>query len=314
MDTIKKDTIDIQKNEENTYYFKRDIIIIIPNDTLYSADAYILDVINAHIDDISEEDKLMLDSLLFEAFDNKAICPEISIMKDADGMLKLRNEDPYRDNLTRLELVSILVKTKKEHIVTRKAWEYLIKRYPNATVGVLPSIMNINMSTYYESDNNYFLVDTLNMPFDELKLIEFINPLMISKIITYENGERIFSKLAFETTTDLQNKVFITLVTSEFGNIDLIPLLFNVWFENEKTLNLILEHIDYSLTIIQDSIINKIHENELTTMLTLIPREEQEVLPFTLVDLWNPHLQEELEIQNKLMEIQKKIQKKDKYI
>jgi hypothetical protein len=310
MEEIKKDSIDISEKEKSQYYFRRDIIIVMPNDTLYSADAYILDVINAKSYMISDDDRLMLESMLYEIYDNKAICPEISIMKSADGKLKLRSEDPYKPNMSNIDLIAILVKTKKQHIITRPAWEYMMSRYPNITDGVLPSTININMSTYYEGDNNYFLVDTLNMPYDEKKLIGFINPLMVSRIITVDNGESVFNKLAFETTTELQNKVMLTLVTPEIGNIDLIPILFNIWFTNDKALNLILEHIDYSITIVQDSIVNAMQARNIE----LMQGDGQDILPYTLVDLWNPNLAQELEVQNYLMEMQQKIQKKDKYI
>jgi hypothetical protein len=310
MEEIKKDSIDISEKEKSQYYFRRDIIIVMPNDTLYSADAYILDVINAKSYMISDDDRLMLESMLYEIYDNKAICPEISIMKSADGKLKLRSEDPYKPNMSNIDLVAILVKTKKQHIITRPAWEYMMTRYPNITDGVLPSTININMSTYYEGDNNYFLVDTLNMPYDEKKLIGFINPLMVSRIITVDNGESVFNKLAFETTTELQNKVMLTLVTPEIGNIDLIPILFNIWFTNDKALNLILEHIDYSITIVQDSIVNAMQARNIE----LMQGDGQDILPYTLVDLWNPNLAQELEVHNYIMEMQQKIQKKDKYI
>ena len=310
MEEIKKDSIDISEKEKSQYYFRRDIIIVMPNDTLYSADAYILDVINAKSYMISDDDRLMLESMLYEIYDNKAICPEISIMKSSDGKLKLRSEDPYKPNMSNIDLVAILVKTKKQHIITRTAWEYMMTRYPNITDGVLPSTININMSTYYEGDNNYFLVDTLNMPYDEKKLIGFINPLMVSRIITVDNGESVFNKLAFETTTELQNKVMLTLVTPEIGNIDLIPILFNIWFTNDKALNLILEHIDYSITIVQDSIVNAMQARNIE----LMQGDGQDILPYTLVDLWNPNLAQELEVQNYIMEMQQKIQKKDKYI
>lgn len=310
MEQIKKEHIDIEKKEKSKYYFKRDLIIVMPNDTLYSADAFILDVINAKSSIISDDDKLMLESLLFEIYDNKALSPEISIMKSENGRLKLRSEDPYKPNMSSIDLVAILIKTKKQHIITRPAWEYLTERYPNAIDGVLPSIININMSTYYEGENNYFLVDTLNMPYDEKKLISFINPLMANKIITVDNGEDIFNKLAFDTTTELQNKVILTLVTSEFGNIDLIPILFNIWFKSDKALNLIVEHFDYSITVVQDSIVNSMRAKELELLNMNKTAEETDILPYTLVDLWNPRLAEELEIQNKIMEIQRESKKK----
>lgn len=314
MDNIKKDSIDINKLDEEKYYFKRDIIIVMPNDTVYCADAFIIDVINANADIISDSDRLVIDSMLFEIFDDKTICPEISIMKNEDGILKLRPEDPYKPNLSSLDLVGILIKTKKKHIITRPVWEYVMSRYPNITNGVIPTVLNTNMNTYYDGDNNYFLIDDLNMPFDERKLIEFLNPQMVNRIFTVKTGGDILSKMVYEVNTDLPNKIVITLITSEFGNHDLIPILFNIWFTNDKMVNVMLEHIDYALTIIQDSIVNQKIQKEVEAFNIGKSEEDREILPYTIVDIWNPHLAEELEIQNKILEMQQKIAKTNKYI
>lgn len=299
MNVIKTDKIDIGEIEKKKYYFNRDICIMVANDVIYSSDAYILDVINAKSDEISEDDKLMLESLLFEAFDNKALCPEITIMKDESGNLTLRSEDPYKPNMSNLDLVAILVKTKKQPIITREAWKYLMERYPTAPDNVLPTVLNQNTTSYYTDDNSFILIDDTNMmPYNETNLVNLIMPNMTGKLITIKNGKDVITKMVYEKKTDLENRITITLIVSEFDNVNILPLLFNMWFTNEKLQDNILEHIGYNNTLIQDSIVNKLKSKEVELVLTGTALEDRSVLPYVLVDLWDPHLETNLQIIN----------------
>lgn len=306
---IKQESIDIEQNEKNKYYFSKDIIIMTVNDLVYSADAYILDVINAKASLISEDDRLMLESMLFEIFDDKTICPEITIMKDDFDCLKLRSEDPYKSNISDLDLVAILVKTKKKHIITRDAWNYLIERYPDIIAGVVPSVINWNIADF-ASETNYLLIDDTNMmPFNERMVVELIMSKDKLNVITADTGKNIIQKLVYEKQSELENMIQIVFVTSEFGNLKVMPLLFGMWFPQSQLLDNIMEHVIYKNTIIQDTIINHREAHELELIFGNSQDEDSGILPYILIDLWNPNIEEDLRKLNMYYEQLEKIKR-----